>query len=230
MSAGAMGAEKDDGAGPSGVGFVAAAFYVGAGLLAAVYAVHQAGLVGPWPDTWALKGGVLLVLACFAMVRRHWVLTAALLASAGGDIALALDPPDWTAGIAAFALAHLFYIAIFAARIARGGVRWATTPVSAAILLYAVGMLLWLGPDMGALRLPASLYIGVILVMAALAVAARGSWLVALGAAFFVLSDSLIALEAFKDVALGAVPWVWITYAIAQLALAAGIAAGPPRR
>lgn len=208
---------------------LASVVFGAAALLTVVYGLQQVGLVGPWRPAWALKGAGILALAGYAALNRRPVLTLALSASAVGDVALALDPPQWVAGIGAFGLAHAFYIAIFLSWLARDGVRRATLPISVAVLIFAAAMLVWLGPDMGELRLPASLYIGIILVMAALALAAHGPRLVAFGALAFVASDSLIALEAFKGVDLGEVPWVWITYALAQLALAAGVVARPAR-
>lgn len=189
--------------------------------LATAYGAGEA----PAAFSFALKASGAAVLALYAFRAGHAPLAAALALSALGDAFLDLEPVQMTAGIAAFGAAHLCYIAIFAARSFRIGVRWAGLPVAAVVIAFGAGMLIWLGPDMGDLQVPATVYNGIIIVMAALAMITRGHWLVALGAVLFVTSDALLAMRLFKGLFEDAGLAVWITYFAAQTCLALGIAA-----
>jgi len=81
---------------------------------------------------------------------------------------------------------------------------------------------------MGDLRIPASLYNGIILVMAALAILSKVRWIAVIGALLFVGSDTLIALDLFKgfDPAWRG-PAVWISYIAAQFCLTLGLVREP---
>ncbi len=92
-------------------------------------------------------------------------------------------------GMAAFAAGHLAYALAFGA----GMPGW---PVLIALGLLATSTEAWLAPHTGALRWPVRGYVLVICAMATLA-AARSEPLLRLGAALFVASDLMLALEIF---------------------------------
>lgn len=150
---------------------------------------------------------------------KTWLLIA-LVCSLVGDVAL-MFPGYFIPGLLAFLLAHLAYIALL-----KQGQAWfpsrralvATLGLGAA--MYAV---LWVGGLPPALRAPVAAYVVVISLMAAQAIGRatvlhdKAAWGVALGAGFFMLSDTLLALNKFV-VPLPLAPlWVLSTYYAAQI-------------
>lgn len=183
----------------------------------------------PFTGLALLKASGILFLALYALLKGHTRLCVALGLSACGDYALALGPSGMTAGIAFFACAHLFYLSIFVGQILGKG--WAKDGLVLAFVLFAYGaaMLWWLRPDMGSLALPATIYNGIILLMAMSAAVSGTSRLALTGALCFVISDSMLAARMFKGVAIWDYGWdwggmaVWITYFMAQIYLTLGL-------
>jgi len=175
-----------------------------------------------------VKAAGIVLLAAVAARNGAWLLAFALLASSVGDIMLAWQPRQMALGIAAFGIAHLAYIAIFAGIWRReGGRRLAGYGLAAAIAVYGVAMLVWLQPGMGELAVPATIYNGIILVMAICAAAARAPVLALAGALLFVVSDSFIGAREFRDAFLWCGPVIWVTYYAAQLFLTLGLMRRP---
>lgn len=185
--------------------------------------------VAAMPGLAVLKALGIVLLAAFALFRGAFGLTLALLLSACGDFALGVRPPQTEAGIAFFAGAHLVYVALFGLAITRHGLRKDGLVLVAALAAYGAAMWVWLNGGMGELRLMASLYLGLILIMAGLAALVNGPRLIVGGALLFVLSDSILAAGWFRglDVSIGFVDLdgaaVWISYYLAQACLAVGI-------
>jgi len=171
----------------------------------------------------------IILLGVYALLQRAPVLAVALFLSAGGDYALAMRPVQQEAGIVFFALAHLTYIGIFAVMLKRGGVNKGGLILSGALFAYGAMMWVWLSPGMGELVLPASTYLGIIVLMAIVAGLAQAPRLVLIGALLFVASDSVLAARWFQDVLVFERGWdwggviVWTTYYGAQLCLALGV-------
>lgn len=147
---------------------------------------------------------------------------AALVCSLVGDVLLMLPSDQFMGGLAAFLVAHLFYIGAFTRD---GGFTAATAfalPLSAmgAIVL----ALIW--PVLGPLRLPVIAYMLVILTMAWQALERSragshdGAWWAAVGAMLFVTSDSALALARFRGDFPGARVVVLSTYFLAQWMIA----------
>lgn len=209
--------------------WAAPAYLAVSGLAALGYLVLDA-TTAAMPGLAILKAAGVAMLALYALLRKAPVLALALLASACGDFLLEQGRDALTAGIAAFAIAHLVYIALFARRIAADGWRRDGLVLSGALALYGIAAGLWLAPDMGGLRGPALGYLAVILVMAMIAAVVRGPRLITAGALLFVVSDSILAARWFKEAMVVAGPvdlggaLVWITYWGAQAALAKGLA------
>lgn len=175
-----------------------------------------------------VKAAGIVLLAGVAARSGAWLLAFALLASSVGDIMLAWQPRQMALGIAAFGIAHLAYIAIFARIWVRDGGRGlAGYGLAAAIAVYGVVMLVWLQPGMGELAVPATVYNGIILVMAICAAASRAPMLALAGAFLFVLSDSFIGAREFRDAFLWSGPVIWVTYYLAQLFLTLGLLRRP---
>lgn len=175
-----------------------------------------------------VKVSGIILLAMYAAFRKALVLALALLLSAGGDFALALNPPAMQAGIGFFGAAHLVYLAIFTGFIIKNGWRRDGLVLAAALLAFGIAMFVWLRPGMGELFVPASAYLGIILLMVIAAGLVRGPRLIVAGALLFLISDSLIAARLFREVLVfDGLDWggvaVWITYFAAQFCLAVGI-------
>lgn len=171
----------------------------------------------------------IALLAAYAAFSRAPILCLALILSAGGDYALAIDPPAREAGIAFFGTAHIAYIALFALAILRFGWRKDGLILILALTAFGAAMFFWLRPGFGAMVAPATAYLAVIIAMAALAALINGPRLITIGALLFVISDSLIAAGWFRglEVRLGAFDLygaaIWITYYLAQVSIAVGV-------
>ncbi|MCU0580030.1 MAG: lysoplasmalogenase [Desulfobacterota bacterium] len=120
-----------------------------------------------------------------------------------GDVFLALSGLKWfRAGLAAFLLGHLLYVAAFA-RLAPGA-DWLSLG-SLVFLAASAGVYWWLRPSLGEMHLPVAAYVLVISVMVcgALAVyrqpvlAIPGKSMILSGAVLFYLSDLFVARDQF---------------------------------
>jgi uncharacterized membrane protein YhhN len=182
------------------------------------------------------KTGSILLLAVLAFLAGGpWLLVLALMLCAAGDFFLAIEDRGevfFLCGLAAFLAGHCAYIALFLAIPETG----APIPLPIAAALAAamataaaiMATLLW--NAVGPLRAPVMVYLVVILVMA-LAALGQGSVTIIVGAALFMLSDSILAAERFllRNDAPGrqfAGPSVWITYFAAQVLITLGVLAG----
>ncbi|MBN9176941.1 MAG: lysoplasmalogenase [Microbacterium sp.] len=163
----------------------------------------------------ALTLAALVALGIRARSRVGALLLLAIAFSWLGDGAGIFFPfldDELPAMLACFGLAHLAYIALFLRALARRPLpRWALVYVAWWVTMIA---LLW--PHLGALAIGVAIY-GVVLGGTA-ASAARGSRITAAGGAFFLASDTLLALLLFlpgvSDALTG--PWVMLTYTIGQ--------------
>lgn len=167
-----------------------------------VTAVHltalilDADVVAAWSQV-LLMPALAVVLLAVPRGRRNparpWAL-AALAASWVGDSLPKVVPEDaqFLSMVGGFAVAQVLWIVAFTR--VRGG----RPPVPYVLLLVAVAAALLAAtvPYAGVLA-PAVVVYGLLLAATAFA-AARHSWIGALGGAFFVLSDGLIALGAFR--------------------------------
>lgn len=160
---------------------------------------------------------------------RRWI-AAGLACSLLGDVALMPPWGAFLAGLAAFLLAHLCYIAAFWPGGSRGPLAAAALPVVLAAGANLAGLWWHLPPDM---RLPVLAYVGVIALMATLALSAalgpagrprRGA---ALGAWLFLASDSWLAWDRFAGPLPGALAGILATYWAAQWLIAASAVDGP---
>ncbi|SLN26712.1 YhhN-like protein [Pseudoruegeria aquimaris] len=202
--------------------------------LALLAGLVLAGLYLPWLDRAPsalrslLKTLPVVVFALGALVADAPLLAVALGACALGDLALSRDGERaFLAGMAAFALGHLLYIANILQLSASDNLLnlpWLAFP----FLLLAASTEIWLRPHTGAFLWPVRGYVAIITAMGMAALSVPDAPLVALGAASFVLSDLLLAIFLFRLsedhpargwVSLG----VWITYIGAQALLSMGL-------
>lgn len=219
----------------------AAAGWVGAGygVFLTVLALRSApgeALTGHWIGQPAFKAAMAVLLAVAAaahpILREARWLISALILSAAGDWLLAIPwwEPSFVAGLTAFLLAHLCFLGaliplavVSRARLIGVGL----TVVSCLVLL----VWFWPGLVREQMTVPVTVYVGVLgaMVCAALLAKLPTRW-TAVGAAFFAVSDAMIAISRFV---LGnevlAVP-IWWAYAAAQLLITAGFFFGRSQR
>lgn len=139
-----------------------------------------------------------------------------------GDLGLMPGGEAWfLAGLGAFLVAQLTYALAFWP--SRGDSVLSRPALVLPYLAVLVGLLVALWSHLGVLRLPVGVYAVVIVTMAVLATGINPT--VATGAALFVVSDALIALDTVAG--LMRLPahgfWVMLTYLAAQLLIAAGV-------
>ena len=157
------------------------------------------------------------------MTRFDGFLLLGLTASLAGDVLLMGRAGLFVPGLVCFLIAHLAYIAVFRLGV---GLFPRRGPLVLTLLI-GLGMYLFLleGGLPAALRVPVGLYVVVIACMAAQALgraAVLGAaypqavW-VAVGACFFMLSDSLLAINRFVMPLPMASLWVLATYYVAQI-------------
>ncbi len=151
------------------------------------------------PLTTILITVVALVALAPPSVRYKRAVVLGLLFSLLGDILLMVPGDLFLFGLVSFLIAHLLYISAF---VSIGG--WFRTLVGAlpfAIVAVVLGIVLW--PDLGEMRVPALVYMVVILIMAW---QAFGQWrqtgqtralLAFTGAILFVISDLSLAVNRF---------------------------------
>ncbi len=153
-----------------------------------------------------------------------------LLFSLAGDVFLMLPSDRFVAGLASFLIAHLFYIAAFHPAAGSAISAVALLP----FLLYGAALLRVLWPHLGRLGGPVLLYAATLLVMGwqaaeqHLALHTTATLAALVGAALFVVSDSLLAYNRFVRPFRAAQPAVLSTYFIAQwlIALSVGFIGG----
>lgn len=173
-------------------------------------------------------------LAAFALaawlVGAPWLLVAALALSALGDLALSEQSERaFLAGLSAFALAHLAYIALFLSLdpLPFWHVLRDEPVLAAALAALWVSTGYWLTPHTGRLTWPVRAYV-VLIVFMGLAALGLGRGPVAGGAGLFILSDLVLALMLFRlkedDPLTAPSGWlVWCFYIAGQLFILTGV-------
>lgn len=153
----------------------------------------------------------------------------ALVFSLLGDVLLMFvdqSPNYFMMGLVAFLIAHLFYIAVFLKHRDKN-----KKPIWFGLLLiiYGIGMFYGLKDGLGEMLIPVVIYMLVILTMAITAFWRNnsvGKWsyvLVFFGALFFMMSDSLLAINKFHTALPLSNVSIMLTYALAQFLIVFGI-------
>jgi len=147
------------------------------------------------------------------------LITLGLVASALGDVLLSWSEGAFIAGLVAFLVGHVLYLSAFVVQ------------EKSASLLRLLPFALWTGgvfavlyPNLGELMVPVGAYVAVITVMAWRASAmwgrVTGGGAALVGAALFVASDSLLAINKFADSFPLAEVAIMLTYWAGQLWIA----------
>jgi uncharacterized membrane protein YhhN len=154
----------------------------------------------------------------------QYMIITGLVFSLAGDVFLMLPKDRFRAGLVAFLIAHLFYIAAFVPEIS-GLTWWPLAP----LIMYAIVVYRLLAPSLGKLKLPVLFYIAVILTMAWLAferwtqTGHSGALMAFVGAILFVVSDSILAIDRFRGAFRSAPVLKLSTYFAAQWFLAGSV-------
>jgi len=194
-------------------------FLIAAGYIASLHFT-------PYTGSFAVKVAPLVLLffalAMSAYFRGKILLLVAIFFSGVGDVVLDLGfEGSFIAGLAAFLIAHLWYIALFWLDVEKSRFKFAQTALAIA---YPMAMAVFLWPHLGELKIPVAVYIVVIATMLVFAIN-RGTTrkTVLVGAIFFVVSDSILALNKFYYPHPAAHAAIMATYYLAQYLIASGI-------
>ena len=179
-----------------------------------------------------LTTGVILAIALLApdppSLSYKWLIAIGLCFSLAGDVFLMLPGHHFIAGWGAFLLAHLAYIAAF---VTDGGPYWTLWPLLVG-LAYGLLILRYLWPHLRRLRLPAAIYMLVIILMAWQAAGripqdlGQSAWLAFAGAILFVISDSILTVNRFARPFHAARLIYMSAYYLAQWLIALSVVAG----
>jgi uncharacterized membrane protein YhhN len=165
---------------------------------------------------------VLIIIIAFRQKRTskwyHTALLCGLGFSLAGDIFLMWPDKLFLPGLVAFLIGHLFYIGAFSK-----GIAFKPFKLSALFFIaYGCAMYIILLPGLGDMKIPVLIYLIVILFMAWQALQRfnsfqdKGSELAYIGAALFVVSDSILAISRFRDPFLLSRLLILVTYFTAQ--------------
>lgn len=176
-------------------------------LLAILFAaIHiRAEYRGPYRNIYIFKPLVMVCIVLIAFAGQampplyKYLIITGLLFSIAGD---ALLMPPWNrfvAGLIAFLVAHLFYIAAFGSQL-NALIWWPLLP----LIFVGVAIYAFLSPALGTMERPVLAYIIIILAMAWLGwmywlqATTPGALLAFTGALFFVISDLILATNRFR--------------------------------
>ena len=192
-------------------------------VLAVVHVVAVAvDLTGVALATKPFLVGLLLAWTWLALDRSPpGLLVAGLLAALAGDVLLEPSGTPWfLAGMAAFLLMQVCYVAGFAGFGALARLRAnAWVPAGWGLLWLALNVVL--GPSLGALRVPILVYSAALVTMAATAVA-TGDRRIGVGGVAFLVSDLLLGLGVAGVHAPASGVLVMASYCLAQYLIVTG--------
>jgi uncharacterized membrane protein YhhN len=165
-------------------------------------------------------------------IHKKKLLFAGIFFSWVGDILLMFDYKGtgyFTGGLASFLCAHIMYIIYFIKVKGQQLSLLKKRPVLIlAVLVYTGALVTLLYPGLGPMRLPVLVYAGVIATMLLCSLHAfaqlpvRAARLMVTGAVFFVLSDSLLAINRFYQPYPFAGTLIMLTYCMAQFCIVKG--------
>jgi uncharacterized membrane protein YhhN len=163
--------------------------------------------------------------------RYDWLFFAALAFSWAGDIILELNGKYgnlFIPGLICFLIAHVMYGTVFFSTPGKNIIFGKRFYLLIPVLIYGIGLVIYLYDDLGEMRLPVFIYASVILTMLAGAINRSGKvnsvsyYLVLTGAILFVLSDSAIAINKFSGHFRYSGLVIMSTYIIAQYLIVMG--------
>ena len=184
--------------------------------------------------TWWLKPFIipLLSISVFLSGKMEFkpLLISALFFSWIGDVVLLFANQGviyFIIGLVSFLIAHLFYIVLFSKLQKVTTIKYKRfIPL---VLLYLFGLLSFLWEKLGGMKIPVIIYALVISTMLLVAIKGYFTWnsksgkLLLIGAVFFVLSDSILAINKFYVPIYLSSFWIMSTYITAQFLIVNGV-------
>ncbi len=143
------------------------------------------------------------------------------------------NPKFFILGLAAFLIAHIFYILAYrqhqdeSMENSLKGIQ--KIRFSFPIVLAGTGLIIVLYPSLGSLKIPVVVYALILIVMVLNSVFRYGRtinnsfWLVFVGSIFFMLSDSVLAINKFFRPVTAAGFWIMSIYILAQFLIIQGL-------
>ncbi len=176
------------------------------------------------PATMLALGGAAVGMGAPDAPGGRWLLAALALGTLGDVMLLSDSRPRFVAGLAAFLVGHLGYVACFVA-LGLSHPSWGAAGAALVVVALVAGRAILPGARrQGGLALagPVAAYMGVIAVMVVTAWS-TGRLLSALGAAVFLASDTLLASDLFGTPRRWARPAVMVTYHVGQGLIVVGV-------
>lgn len=179
-----------------------------------------------WEHTWRyITKPALMPLLIFYYLSLensiHRKFIAGLLFSFLGDVCLLISG-GFVAGLSSFLIAHILYIFTF-----RSKFQFKNYTYLLSISIYIIGLLGFLFPHLGVMKIPVIIYASTIGGMMYMAMGTRQKSLL-VGAFLFVISDSILALNLFyQHSTIGSLS-VMFTYVLAQYFLVRGMLSTTP--
>lgn len=184
---------------------------------------------GPRRTLYFVKPLTILLIILLAWIPKYpvshaykYLIIAGLICSLIGDVFLMLPSDRFVHGLICFLIAHLFYAAAFLFEGNRAVSLWAALP----LVVYGGIMLSCLWRGLGKMKAPVMVYMLALLLMAWIAssrylvTGQSGSLLAAVGAILFVASDSILAVDKFRNGFRIAQLLILTTYFVAQCLIA----------
>ncbi len=201
--------------------------------------LELAAIASGWNDLRLFTKPLLVILLLVWFVASsiklkslHYYIAAALIFSWLGDVFLMLEEKNavwFMAGLGSFLIAHIMYILFFLKSRKQQTIKQSFNfLIIIAVAVYVIALFTLLYAGIGSLKIPVGIYAVTIAVMFATAAHAFGikfknaALYCTAGAALFVISDSLLALNKFYRPFPAAGLCIMLTYALAQFAIVKG--------
>ena len=176
---------------------------------------------------------MILFLTSFKNIKNriYIILFAGLVFSWAGDMALELSSKNgniFVLGLACFLFAHISYILVFLLTPGKNYIQKHRLYILIPVVFYGIVLVSFLYKYLSDMRIPVILYTIVILTMLAGAINRKEKvnlmsyTMVLAGAIFFVISDSVIAINKFSNKFESAETIIMSTYIIAQYLIVSG--------
>ncbi len=170
---------------------------------------------------------IILIAMLFPAIEITYKLfiVSGLLLSLIGDIFLIFPDKYFKYGLIAFLIGHIFYILAFTMTSGFHFTFWVFLPIAILVILYLRIII----PYSGKMKIPIIIYIIVIMSMVLMAVErfhslpTLGTFLAAIGAVLFMISDATLALNKFRKPFFSAEMIILSTYFTAQWLLALSV-------
>ena len=170
---------------------------------------------------------IILIAIIFPAIDINYkiFIVMGLFFSLFGDMFLIFPEKHFTKGLIAFLIGHIFYIVAFTISTGFQFTFWIFLPIIIVGMLYLQLII----KHTGKMTIPVIIYISIIIIMGWMAIErlnsipTNGTFIAAAGAAFFMISDAVLALNKFRKPFFSAEIIILTTYFTAQWLLAVSV-------